>query len=128
LVDQDIHLDLLGDKNQNMTLEEVSKFVERKESGTRSASRLTDSTSIDATKSTYMKHKKSLPDKVSDKGDPCIHCGEKGHGKNLPIRIRMKECPAYGHICTLCDKDNHFENVCRSKDKPKASKPPTEKN
>jgi hypothetical protein len=110
-----------------MTLEEVTKFVEVKESGKRSAPLLTYSPSVDAAKSTYRKHKKPLPDKAPDKGDPCIYCGEKGHGKSLPIRIRRKECPAYGHKCTLCNKDNHFENVCRSKDKPKADKPPTEK-
>jgi hypothetical protein len=33
VVDPDIQLDLLGDKNQNMTLEEVFQFVEAKEAG-----------------------------------------------------------------------------------------------
>ena len=42
LDDSEIQLDLLGDKNQEMTLEEVFKFVEAKESGKRSASRLLD--------------------------------------------------------------------------------------
>lgn len=38
----DIQLDLLGDKNKNMTLEEVTQFVEAKEAEKRSASRLLD--------------------------------------------------------------------------------------
>ena len=40
IVDTDVQLDLLGDCNQNMTLEEVLRFVEAKEAGKRSASRL----------------------------------------------------------------------------------------
>ena len=43
LADSDIQLDLLGDANQDMTLEQVFKFVESKESGKRSALRLHDS-------------------------------------------------------------------------------------
>ena len=43
LSDPDIQLDLLGDKNQDMKLEEVFKFVEAKEAGRRSESRLLDS-------------------------------------------------------------------------------------
>ena len=40
LVDSEIWLDLLSDINQNMTLEEVFQFVEKKESGKRSANHL----------------------------------------------------------------------------------------
>ena len=40
IVDTAVQLDLLGDCNQNMTLEEVLRFVEAKEAGKRSASRL----------------------------------------------------------------------------------------
>ena len=42
LDDGEIQLDLLGYKNQEMTLEEVFQFVEANESGKRSASRLLD--------------------------------------------------------------------------------------
>lgn len=56
IADPDIQLDLLGDKNQNMTLEEVTQFVEAKEAGKRSASRLLDTHSIAAT-SSYKKTK-----------------------------------------------------------------------
>ena len=43
LADEDIQLDLLGEKNQDMTLEEVFQFIEAKESGKRSAGRLLQS-------------------------------------------------------------------------------------
>ncbi|CAC5412701.1 unnamed protein product [Mytilus coruscus] len=41
--DPEIQLDRLGNKNQDRTLEEVTQFVEAKDSGKRSASRLLDS-------------------------------------------------------------------------------------
>ena len=40
IADTEIHLYLLGDKNQNMMLEDISLFVDAKEAGKRSASRL----------------------------------------------------------------------------------------
>ena len=40
IADHEIQLDLLGDANQNMTLEETFKFVEAKEAGKRSANKL----------------------------------------------------------------------------------------
>lgn len=43
LADNEIQLDLLGDKNQDMSLEEVFQFVEAKEAGKRSAGRLLQS-------------------------------------------------------------------------------------
>ena len=38
VADSDIQLDLLSDKNQNMTLEEIFQFVDAKEAGKRSSS------------------------------------------------------------------------------------------
>ena len=42
LEDPEIQLDLLGEKNQDMTFEEVLRFIEANEAGKRSASRLID--------------------------------------------------------------------------------------
>ena len=53
IADQEIQLDVLGDQNQDMTLEEVLKFVEAKESGKRSASRLLNSQGAESVGSTY---------------------------------------------------------------------------
>ena len=44
-----------------------------------------------------------------------MYCGTRGHGRNPPTRVRRNECPAYGTKCNRCDKDHHFEKVCRSK-------------
>ena len=55
-------MDLLGDKNQDMTLEQVLKFVEAKEAGKRSASRLLLPQATDAVAgSSYRKQKKVPP-------------------------------------------------------------------
>ena len=47
IADPDIQLDVLGDKNQDMALEEMLRFIEAKESGKRSASRLLDSQGVE---------------------------------------------------------------------------------
>ena len=53
--------------------------------------------------------------------NPCSYCGKRGHGKNAPARLRRKECPAYGMVCSHCNKEHHFEGdfegVCRGKAK-----------
>ena len=116
VADAEIQLDLLGDKNQDMALEEVLQFIEAKEAGKRSASQLLDSHVTETASSTYSKAKK---DTLKGKQEPCSYCGKTGHGKQAAARLRRKECPAYGHRCELCNRDNHFESVCRSKDKPK---------
>jgi hypothetical protein len=51
LADHEIQLDLLGDKNQDMSLEEVIQFIEAKEAGKRSAGRLQEAQSLNATQS-----------------------------------------------------------------------------
>ena len=57
IADQEIQLDLLGDQNQNMSLEDMLRFVEAKESGKRSASRLLDPPNVSAASSTYRRAK-----------------------------------------------------------------------
>ena len=52
LCDPEMQMDLLGDQSQNMTLAEVYKFVEAKEAGKRSASRLFDSHAVEASSPT----------------------------------------------------------------------------
>lgn len=67
----DIQHDPIGDKNQNMTLKEVTQFVAAKEAGKRSASRHLDTHSIAAT-SSYKKTKQP-----KDKNETCFYCGKK---------------------------------------------------
>ncbi|VDI02177.1 Hypothetical predicted protein [Mytilus galloprovincialis] len=56
--------------------------------------------------------------------DSCGYCGKKGHGKSAPPKIRQKECLGYGHTCKNCERDNHYESVCRSS----TSKPKVKQN
>ena len=119
ICDHDIRPDLLGDSNQDMSLEEVTRFVEVKDAGKRSSSRLPDSHAVESA-SSYRKFKQTA---LKDKCEHCSYCGKKGHGNSATGRIRLKECPAYGHKCTHCNRDHHFESVCRSKNNPRPTKP-----
>ena len=124
LEDTEIQMDLLGDKNQDMTMEQVLRFVEAKEAGKRSVSCLLLPQATDAVAgSSYRRQKKP-----SAKGSPpkdqdrCTYCGTRGHGRSPPTRIRRIECPAFGTKCNLCDKNNHFEKMCRSKHDTRSAK------
>ena len=130
LEDPEIQLELLGDKNQDMTLEQILKFVEAKEAGKRSATRLFLPHVTDAiTGSTYKRQKRDIAEEPSLKDqDPCSYCGKRGHGKNAPARLRRKGCPAYGTVCSHCGKDHHFESVCRGKVKNKANRTSEQEN
>ena len=114
IADPEIQLDLLGSNNQDMSLEEVFKFVETKEARKRSASRLLDSHTVESTSSSYRKSKQTTQ---KQNQEPCSYCGKKGHGRSAPGCIRRRECPAYGHRCQLCSRDHHLELVCQSKNK-----------
>ena len=117
LGDTEIQMDLLGDKNQDMTLEQALTFVEAKEAGKRSASRLLLPQAMDAvTGSSHRRQKRPSAKGPPPKDqDTCTYCGTRGHWRNPPTRVRRNECPAYGTKCNRCDKDHHFEKVCRSK-------------
>ena len=56
--DSKIQLDLFGNTNQNMSLEEIFCFVEANEAGKRAASRLLDSHCTESIKSSYRRSKK----------------------------------------------------------------------
>ena len=115
--DSEVQLDLLGDSNQNMTLEEVLKFIEAKEAGKRSASRLLHTQNVDAARSSYRKDKSSaFKSKPEHSNDHCIYCGKQGHGKRSLPRVRQRQCPAYGHRCKHCSREHHFDQMCRSRD------------
>ena len=122
--DQEIQLDLLGNTKQEMSLEETIAFIEAKESGKRSASRLLDAHSpvtAAASQSHYQKAKKAQMLPKPNQNGPCSYCGDSGHGIRAPAKERKKTCRAYGHKCTLCNWDHHLESVCRSKQASKAS-------
>ena len=123
IVDDEIQLDLISDKNQKMKLEEMIKFVEARESGKRSASRLLDTPSVNAASSTYRRNKQqevattkprpdAKPEHTFDSTALCWFCAERGHGKNPSWSIRRSKCPAYGKQCGKCKIMNHVERTC----------------
>ena len=120
LADSEIQLDLLGDQNQDMTLEEVFQFIEAKEAGKRSAGCLSQTQGVEAAHSQYrrVKQEEIKQHKAGDNNELCSYCNKRGHGRNAPTRIRRNNCPAYGTTCDWCGRPNHFEIVCHSKDKP----------
>lgn len=86
IVDQDIQLDLLGEKDQDMSLETVINYIEAKEAGKRSAGRLQDSPHLASAISQYRHQQKSqLRDRFTNSRDnePCHYCGLRGHGSTL---------------------------------------------
>ena len=116
--------DLLGDRNQNMTLEQVLGFVEAKEAGKRSASRLLLPQATDAVAGNlYRKQKKpSIKGPTQEDQDTCTYCGTRGHRRNPPTRVRRTECPAFGTKCNHCNKNHHFERMCRGKQGTRSTK------
>ena len=118
LQDSDIQLDLLGHTNQDMTLEEIFRFIEAKEAGKRSITRLLDTQAASAIRSTYNKNRKEAlvenSTKATNQSKICSYCGQKGHGEKSNPRIRKSSCPAYGHKCGHCSRLHHFDHVCRN--------------
>ncbi len=102
LGDTEIQFYLLGDKNQDITMEQVLRFVEAKEAGKRSASRLLLHQAADALSgSSYKKHKRPPPKKQ----ETCTYCGTKGHRSSPSTRIRRTECPAFNTVCNHCTRN-----------------------
>lgn len=114
LEDTEIQMDLLGDKDQDMSLEKTLRFIEAKEAGKRSASHLLLPQSADVL-SSHKKQKRKSPTLLKEQDATCSYCGTKGHGKNPPTRVRRTECPAFGVKCNHCGREHHFERVCRGK-------------
>ena len=91
IADPEIQLDLLGDRNQNMTLEWFFQFVETKESGKCSASHLLDSHAVETASSSYKKSKQIVTKQTYD---ICSCCGKKGHGKIAPAWLPQDRMPS----------------------------------
>ena len=137
--DQDIRLDVLGQADQDQSLEDILQLIEAKESGKRSASRLLNGNTVTsaattatsaATNSSYRRQKsyprynrqqptqrqeyrnQSTGKYESPSSPPSTHCGRNDHSGNL--KERMKSCPAYNKQCPKCSIHHHLPSVCRS--------------
>ncbi len=72
LADTEIQMDLLGDPNQEMTVEQALRFVEAKEAGKRSASRLSLPQTAEALGSSYQRQKKPTHKTTEPREDPAV--------------------------------------------------------
>ena len=122
LNDEEIRLDILGESGQDLSLEDALRFIEAKESGKRSASRLIEGnpSSVSAT-STYKRQNKPRPDGNGSSPTTCGYCGKSSHGSGR--QERMQKCPAYGKRCTKCGTAHHFANVCRKSSQANTAQP-----
>ena len=135
--DDDIRLEILGDPElADKTLEQCTALIEAKESGKRSASRLTlrgaEPASTSAGLSSYQKQNKTRfqpgksrsqavanpspsPDTARNHAQSTESCGYCGGNHKRPYsrRERMQLCPAYNHTCARCGTLHHYESVCR---------------
>ena len=120
LVNSEIQLDLLSGTNQNMTLEDVFQFVEKKETGKRSANCLLQSQGVEIITSQYKRNQgQGIKDVVLNKSDPWGFCGKCYHGKNSLSHLRKQYCQTDNSKCNYCHKLHHHESVCRLKQKNK---------
>ena len=113
LEDDDIRLDILGQSQQDMRLDEVLQYVEAKESGKRSASRLLEggaTTTAAAAASSYKRREKNRVQPHDNRSQSCDYCGKTGHDRNK--QERMRKCTAYNHTCAKCGLLHHPVRVC----------------
>ena len=113
--DDDIRLDVLGNENQNMDQDALVSYIESKEAGKHSISRISSSQSAAAARSSYHTQCTSS---LRGNTEKCSHCGTIGHGDGSNKRTRKEKCPAYGQTCIKCTRKHHLSSVCRSKHKP----------
>ena len=143
LEDDEIRLHILGQANQNMSLEETLQLAEAQECGKRSAGRLSQSTEIQNTTNAASSYRRrnnqtqqpnhSQPthtqqqfnarnnqrlnqrnNRYNPPNATCSHCNEQGHGNGKSYFRRKKECPAFNHQCSRCNSLHHFEAVCQA--------------
>ena len=113
--DSDIQLDLLSENRAEMSLEDILRYVEAKESGKRSHPKMSHNVqTASSSRSQYQRSKFQ----VTSPDAKCSFCGTTGHGKNPSFNARKKHCPAYGKKCDHCGIPNHLTTVCRSKTQP----------
>ena len=94
--DDDIRLDILGNENQDMTLDTLVGYIESKEAGKRSLSQLASFQSRNAARSQYKRSPTPSQDKPQEPAAKCQYCGISGHGNGSNTRVRREKCTAYG--------------------------------
>ena len=100
------------------SFQEVAKIATARETAVKAAAQLASSSIVVSSSSSVnavsRKHRSSgttvAGAKVGSRTSSprkCFNCGKEGH------IARDANCPAKGHRCSKCKKQNHFEDVCR---------------
>ena len=125
LANTEIRQAILSDLNQDRTIEELLQFIEAREEGRRSEPKLQQPDAMEAMRSSYKRASKpsqgsrssNTPDQQSTHDrqtkEVCSYCGEKGHGRSAPTRVRRTTCPAFTKDCKNCGKPHHIAKMCR---------------
>ena len=124
LADNEIRSDVLSDVKQEIPLDKIVQLIESKEVGKKSSSRFSDIHKISAVKSAYKREMNQGPRNhnhgsngnyrnTNRKTQSCGWCGKQNHGNFKDIEIRRKVCPAFHHICKICNRKGHYEKSCR---------------
>ena len=114
--DQEIQSDLLGNSDQDISLEDTFKIIETKETGKRTALQLNSENQNSSTYATSSyKKKQRFERKTPSERIICSYCGKSGHGKMASYDIRRDKCPAFNAKCNNCSRNGHYDKLCLKK-------------
>ena len=104
---------------QDLSLEEIQKFVEAKEIGRRSGAIIAGASGLNRL-SDYKRGKDPGRQRIRSSSETSSHekcgwCGKAGHGARASREVREQKCKAYKNKCDNCTKIGHFKEVCRKK-------------
>ena len=125
LADHEIQQEVLSQRNQSISLENLISFVAAKEIGKKSHNALSNHTFHSSKISPYQKSKRdynhnspsqksSYMKMAENNDDKCNWCGRTGHGSRANFETRKSKCLAFGKQCNKCNKNGHFSSVCKN--------------
>ena len=114
LNDEDTKQEVMS-KVTELSLEETIAFVEARETGKKSISRLNGgglaSSQLNKINTRY-KEQGQFSNNAQEK---CKYCGTKGHGKSPNFDLKKASCPAFDNKCQRCNRKGHFQIFCNRK-------------
>ena len=102
---------------QDLSLDEIQKFVEAKEIGRRSGAIIAGASGLNRL-SDYKGGKEPGRQRIRSNSETSSHekcgwCGKAGHGARASREIREQKCKAFKVKCDICTKIGHYKEVCR---------------
>ena len=126
LVDPTIQEQMLAQSstNKDITLDSALQFIQAKEAGKQDSRHLLESqpglfriSEFQKNKSQQLVRQNTLGQLQQQAGSQlanrCTWCGQQAHGSTE--EERRAKCKAFGKVCGVCGKANHFDSVGRSR-------------